>query len=715
MRHTVVVVTCSAAVLFALAAAGAAASQTGGSRPAVTRAAIIEAEDARAATADQLQVLTVAAASGPVPLQVLAVRALGRLERPELTATIVPLLDHSQPSVRAEAANALAQSAGNAEAAQRTAREALMRRLVGERDAEVRGAIAESLARLPIDSPATATDTEKALFDVASRTEVTRHLDKSSAGPRIIGLTLTPTKEVAVPAPALIGALRGFEAFARGRARAGQSLMPETVDLLKAIVLAGPRSLPRVRALALLCLLPANAVDRTLAATALDDPDVQVRRLAVSSSQADLMTLLRAMKNPAWPVRYEALLRYGRRFQAAEGCEPIVGAIGARADHLSLLAIDLLAGPCRAGDHAVETLLDLAAGIGGGDWHRPAHALVAVAKAAPERARPMLARFLSATDWQSRMYAARAAGQLGDAKALRQLAGDANDNVREAAVAQLSIVEGHGADAVYVEALGAADFQLVMAAAKALTGSPGRVAAVPALFAALSRLTALDSDCSRDPRLAVLERLQELGSPNDAGQLRPYLSDVDPRVAATASRVLTAWTGSAVAATPRPRPASAFSMTDADFDRLAHSVVRVTMSGGKQFEVRLLMDLAPASSARFAALVSRGYYNGLTFHRVIPNFLVQGGSPGANEFSGASRYMRDEAGRTSQTRGTLGASTRGRDTGDAQFYINLVDTPRLDHEYSIFGEVTSGMDVVDTILEGDVMQRVELVAARAKK
>jgi cyclophilin family peptidyl-prolyl cis-trans isomerase len=716
MRHTVVVVTCSAAVLLAVTAApGASASQAGGPRPAVTRAAIIEAEDARAATADQLQALTIAAASGPVPLQILAVRALGRLERPGLIATLVPLLDAPPASVRAEAANALAQSAGADEAAQRTAREALMRRLVGERDAEVRGAIAESLGRLPIDSPATATDTEKALFDVASRTEVTRHLGKSSAGPLIIGLTLTPTKVVAVPTPALVGALRGFEAFARGRARARQSLMPETVDLLKGLVLAGPRSLPRVRALALLCLLPVNAVDRDLAARALDDPDFQVRRLAVSSSQADLPTLVRAMKDPAWMVRYEALSRYGRRFQAAEGCEPIVGAIGAKADHQSLLAIDLLAGPCRAGDHAAETLLDLAAGVGEGDWHRPAHAIVAAAKAAPERAHPMLARFLSAAEWQTRMYAARAAGQLGDTNAIRRLAGDTNDNVREAAVAQLSAVEGHGADAIYLDALGAADFQLVMTAAKALAGSPGRSAAVPALFAALSRLIALDSDCSRDPRLAVLDRLQELGSSSDSDRLRPYLSDVDPRVAAAAARILTAWTGSAVPATPRPRPVPAFSMTDADFDRLAHSVVRVTMSGGRQFEVRLLMDLAPVSSARFAALVSRGYYDGLTFHRVIPNFLIQGGSPGANEFSGASRYMRDEVGRTSQTRGTLGTSTRGRDTGDAQIYINLVDTPRLDHEYTIFGEVTSGMDVVDAILEGDVMQRVELLPRQKRK
>jgi cyclophilin family peptidyl-prolyl cis-trans isomerase len=60
-------------------------------------------------------------------------------------------------------------------------------------------------------------------------------------------------------------------------------------------------------------------------------------------------------------------------------------------------------------------------------------------------------------------------------------------------------------------------------------------------------------------------------------------------------------------------------------------------------------------------------------------------------------------------RGTVGTSTRGRDTGDGQIYINLVDTPRLDHEYSIFGEVVRGMDVVDRILEGDVMTNVEVV------
>ena len=694
-------------VLAALSVGGTQAAP-----PPIARAAIIQAEDARAATADQLQLLTTIAVSGGAPIQAIAIRALGRLERPSLVATLVPLLDAPTTAVRAEAAWAMAQSAG---ADTTAAREALQRRLVGERDNDVRGALAEALGRLPIDSPLVASQTESALVEVASRTEVSHRLGKSSAGPRIIGLTLIPSRVVAVPTAALVGALRGLEAFARNRARAHQPLMPETVDLLKAIVLGNTTLPPRVRVLAMLCLLPVNAADQDLAARAMDDPDFQVRRLALTSSAADLPTILRGLRDPTWMVRYEALLRYGRRFQAAEGCEPIVNAIGARVDHQSLLAIDLLGGRCRPGDHAVETLLDLAAGVGEGDWHRPAHAIVAAVKASPERSRPMLARFLSAGDWHTRTYVARAAGQLGDVAALRRLAADTNDNVREAAVVELSRVAGHEADAAYVSALGAADFQLVMTAAKALAGSPNRAAAVPALLAALSRLTAIDSDTSRDPRMAVLERIGELGLPEQAGQLRPCLEDSDARVAGLAAEILTKWTGSPVRATPKPRPAQLFSLTEADLDRLSKTAVRFTMEGGRQFEMRFLVDLAPLSSARFAALVGQGYYNGLTFHRVIPDALLQGGSPGANEYAGVARYWRDEFGRTSQTRGTVGLSTRGRDTGDGQFYINLVDTPRYDNEYTIFGEVTSGMDIVDTILEGDVMQKVELVPAKTKK
>jgi Peptidyl-prolyl cis-trans isomerase (rotamase) - cyclophilin family len=79
---------------------------------------------------------------------------------------------------------------------------------------------------------------------------------------------------------------------------------------------------------------------------------------------------------------------------------------------------------------------------------------------------------------------------------------------------------------------------------------------------------------------------------------------------------------------------------------------------------------------------------------------------------GDGPFMRDEVGLRSHRRGALGISTRGRDTGDAQFFVDLVDNPRLDHDYTVFAEVAFGMTTVDQLLEGDVMERVEIVAAR---
>ncbi len=95
--------------------------------------------------------------------------------------------------------------------------------------------------------------------------------------------------------------------------------------------------------------------------------------------------------------------------------------------------------------------------------------------------------------------------------------------------------------------------------------------------------------------------------------------------------------------------------------------------------------------------------------------MIQGGSPGANEQVGDAQFMRDELGGHSHLRGTVGISTRGHDTGDAQFFINLVDNKRLDHDYTVFGEVVSGMDVVDHVRAGDTMARVEVVGGTIPK
>jgi cyclophilin family peptidyl-prolyl cis-trans isomerase len=226
---------------------------------------------------------------------------------------------------------------------------------------------------------------------------------------------------------------------------------------------------------------------------------------------------------------------------------------------------------------------------------------------------------------------------------------------------------------------------------------------------AFVRITAERRETSRDTRLALLARIRELGSVAHARALQPCLSDFDRQVADECSAILLAWTG--VRRTPRPMRIAPVPIVDPLATR-ARMVLRAVRKDGPEraVELRLFPDDAPASVGRFSTLARAGYYNGLTIHRVVPNFVVQGGSPGANEYAGDGPFMRDELWRPN-VRGTLGVSTRGRDTGDAQFFINLLDNPRLDADYTVFAEVAAGMDVVDQVLEGDVIERVEILTA----
>ncbi|MCK7514722.1 MAG: peptidylprolyl isomerase [Desulfobacterales bacterium] len=269
-------------------------------------------------------------------------------------------------------------------------------------------------------------------------------------------------------------------------------------------------------------------------------------------------------------------------------------------------------------------------------------------------------------------------------------------------------LRGREADALCLTALERDDYQLILTAVGGLKGSSSASKAVPALVSALARLTARRKETSRDPRLAILERLGELGTKDQAAALAPYTEDFDPAVATAAADLVARWTGKRPDIHPRPLPVSFPRL--ADLDKLRSAKVRVTMAEGGAFEMALSVDEAPATVARFAALVRSRYYDGLTIHRIVPNFLVQGGSPGANEFMGDARFMRDESGLASNVRGTVGISTRGRDTGDAQIYINTVDNDRLDHDYCVFARVTSGMEVVDRILESDVIERIEILS-----
>ena len=115
----------------------------------------------------------------------------------------------------------------------------------------------------------------------------------------------------------------------------------------------------------------------------------------------------------------------------------------------------------------------------------------------------------------------------------------------------------------------------------------------------------------------------------------------------------------------------------------------------------------PGSSLAFDSLVSAGYYNGKAFHRMVPNFVVQGGCPRGDGYGGMPWTLRTEIGRTPFTAGSVGLASAGPDTESCQFFITHSAAPHLDGRYTRFGKVVSGMDVVWQLQVGDAMMRVE--------
>jgi len=117
------------------------------------------------------------------------------------------------------------------------------------------------------------------------------------------------------------------------------------------------------------------------------------------------------------------------------------------------------------------------------------------------------------------------------------------------------------------------------------------------------------------------------------------------------------------------------------------------------FEVELFADRAPRTVENFKTLAGKGFYDGVTFHRVIDGFMIQGGDPTGTGRGGPGHSIADEfgPGLRHDSEGILSMANAGPNTGGSQFFITLAATPWLDGKHAIFGKVTSGMDVVRAI------------------
>ncbi|MEA2031671.1 MAG: HEAT repeat domain-containing protein [candidate division Zixibacteria bacterium] len=132
----------------------------------------------------------------------------------------------------------------------------------------------------------------------------------------------------------------------------------------------------------------------------------------------------------------------------------------------------------------------------------------------------------------------------------------------------------------------------------------------------------------------------------------------------------------------------------------------VTSKG--EIEIVLYFDKAPLTVLNFIDLAERGFYEDLSFHRVIPGFVVQGGDPRGDGWGGTDYYIRCEYSDEPYKRGTLGIATSGKDTGGSQFFFTLMPQPHLEGRYTVFGQVLYGMEVVDSIVEGDVIKNIHI-------
>lgn len=647
--------------------------------------------------------------------------ALGRLATPRTVKPLLQLLKDPEFSVRVEAANALADvvKSETPEAAQ------------------VWAEMLAALTRTPVPDDATGA----AMLEAVGRLPYVENRKPDLAAIFLVNCLLATNCLPAVPdgaldyrvSPArLLGAAKGLEALTRRNPRV--QLAEPARRVIRALSGHGRNDFTRIasafggahtdadltemtariRRLSMQSLINIGDRDRDTIVAGAGDGDWQVRRLAtmalgnmpLDGANVDdfaVATFDQKLKDQAFQVRLEAVKIAARLAGRSGDCTALLNATEDADAPVAMQALDGLSTTCKNTAPIVErvrllsdSLLD---SVSKYPWQVGARGLAALGRLAPAEATLYVQKreLFADTRWQVRAAVATVAGRVRSEATLLTLVKDTQANVRNAALEGLRSMGSPRVHAEAIDALESTDFQLVRTAAASLKGAPAHLDTSMALVRALKRLTDDGKDTSRDPRLAIIERLTEQNLNDVVPFLLPLLRDFDLDVARAAKALCDRLVANAdYALEPQLRAPQQASL---EYVQHLPTMATIIMQNGDRIELELLAD-TPMTVARFASLASQGYYDGLTFHRFVSNFVVQGGSPGASEYVGDARFMRDELGRSPHLRGAVGISTRGHDTGDAQIFFDLVDLPRLDHDYTVFAYIRSGLASIDRILEG---------------
>lgn len=379
-------------------------------------------------------------------------------------------------------------------------------------------------------------------------------------------------------------------------------------------------------------------------------------------------------------------------------------------DNLRLEAIGALAA---AGDAAAaEPLLDFLAD----DWASVrAASLDAVARLSPDTFTLVLSSLLPDRDWSVRAALARVLATLSPEIAgprLADLWADEDRRVHGPALGAAVTAKVPEAEAWIKSALETGDDSERGAAAAAL----GRLRpswGADALRAAYGRWA---NDPDYGARASALGALAAYGDEAARETITAALADRDWAVRVRARELLgrlgpdgaeaAAAAGAAMRPVPNPWPADAYTATTVTEPQYSPRAFIETRHG--TIEIELDVINAPLTARGFIDLARKGFYNGVAFHRVVPNFVVQAGDPRGDGEGSAGRGLRDELSPAPHVRGSVGIALSWPDTGSSQFYITHGPAPHLDGRYTVFGKVLSGMEAVDKIRQGDVITAVRV-------
>jgi cyclophilin family peptidyl-prolyl cis-trans isomerase/HEAT repeat protein len=313
-------------------------------------------------------------------------------------------------------------------------------------------------------------------------------------------------------------------------------------------------------------------------------------------------------------------------------------------------------------------------------------------------------------DWHVRVSLASLLGTLPRQSALPRLLSmlsDTDQRVAAAVLTSLVKLNAPGIGDILLDHL-KSDDPVVRAAAASGIGElrlPAGAQALPAAYQFALR------DSTYVARAAILEAFSRYGISVSRSLLDVALGDKDWAVRVRAAVLLRQGEPQTDADTKiRPAPTrlapDAYRSPTLTNPQVSTQAFIDTDRGTVQIELAVLD--APLMVDNFVALVKRGFYNGLAFHRVVPDFVVQGGDPRGDGEGGPGYTVRDEISERPYLRGTVGIALDWQDTGGSQFFITHSPQPHLDGKYTVIGRVINGMDVVDRIQQNDVIRRIRV-------